>query len=92
MPLRRRDQVTSCATEKKLGNRIDAAGFPLFALLEPVHQPRLGNQEKRRQENPQQRVEPNERQVESDQAKRDPKRTEWTVRFHSLLQTCGGLD
>src|SRR5438552_7004352 len=58
----------------------------LVAALLPVHQPGRWNDEERRKNETEQRVEPHERDVETAQAYTDPQNGERTLAFHDELQ------
>jgi len=62
-------------------------GVGLFLL--PADEPRCGEQEQRRQEHAEERVDPDQCDVEAAEAESDPEGAEWSVRFQGV-ESCDG--
>lgn len=52
-----------------------------LAALQVIHQPRRWNNKERREKGAEQAVQPQQSNVETDEAKRNPEKSERTIRF-----------
>jgi len=52
---------------------------------DPIHEPRLGDQKKRREKEPKKRVQPDERDIECAKGQAHPQYSQRTMRFHERL-------
>src|SRR5262245_11615586 len=98
-PSGRLPSVASASTKKRTGanpvlnfaftydtvaRRRRKSGLRGFALgVQLVHQPRLRDEEQRREKEAEERVQPNKRDVEAAKAKADPQGAQRTMRFQA---------